>query len=54
MFQASASRDIKQTQYTTWSENGSTDSGIGSIELIGHVKKWNNSIKNKILTVHCR
>ena len=54
MFQASASRDIKQFQYTTWPESGSPDSGIGIIELIGQVQKWNNSINNKIVTVHCR
>ena len=54
MFQVSASRDIKQFQYTTWSESGSLDSGIGIIELIGQVQNWNNSISNKIVTVHCR
>ena len=54
MFQASVSRDIKQFQYTTWPESGSPDSGIGIIELIGQVQKWNNSINNKIVTVHCR
>ena len=54
MFQASASRDIKQFQYTTWPESGSPDSGIGIIELIGQVHKWNNSINNKIVAVHCR
>ena len=54
MFQASASRDIKQFQYTTWPESSSPDSGIGIIELIGQVQKWNNSISNKIVAVHCR
>ena len=54
MFHASASRDIKQFQYTTWPENDSPDSGIGIIELIGQVQKWSNSINNKTVTVHCR
>ena len=53
-FQVTASPDIKQFQYTTWPESGSPDSGIGIIELIAQVQNWNNSINNRIVTVHCR
>ena len=47
------SRKVKQFQYTTWPESGSPDSGVGIIELIGQVQKWNAS-HNGIITVHCR
>ncbi|XP_057299705.1 receptor-type tyrosine-protein phosphatase S-like isoform X1 [Hydractinia symbiolongicarpus] len=50
---ASTSRDVKQFHYTTWPETGSPSSGTGMIELIGQVQKWNSSIDNKIITVHC-
>ena len=53
-FQVSASPDIKQFPYTIWPERGPPDSGIGIIELIGQAQNWNNSINNKIVTVHCR
>ena len=52
-FQVTASPDIKQFQYTTWPESGSPDSGIGIIDLIAQVQNWNNSISNKVVTVHC-
>ena len=54
MFKVRASPDIKQFPYTLWPERGPPDSGISIIELIGQVQNWNNSINNKIVTVHCR
>ncbi|XP_057299709.1 receptor-type tyrosine-protein phosphatase F-like isoform X2 [Hydractinia symbiolongicarpus] len=49
----STSRNVKQFQYTTWPESGSPESGIGIIQLIGQVQKWNSLIDNKMITVHC-
>jgi len=51
--ETSSSREVKQFQYTTWPEVSSPDYGVGIIELIGQVQKWNSSINNKIITVHC-
>lgn len=51
--EASMSRKVKQFQYKTWPESGSPESGVGIIELIGQVQKWNTSINNGVITVHC-
>ncbi|XP_066915197.1 receptor-type tyrosine-protein phosphatase S-like isoform X5 [Clytia hemisphaerica] len=51
--EAGSSRMVKQFQYTTWPDSGSPESGVGIIDLIGQVQKWNSSHHNGIITVHC-
>ncbi|XP_065657512.1 tyrosine-protein phosphatase Lar isoform X12 [Hydra vulgaris] len=45
--------DLKHFQFTTWPETGSPESGIGMIELIGQVQRWNIATNNKCTVVHC-
>nr|XP_047123425.1 receptor-type tyrosine-protein phosphatase F isoform X5 [Hydra vulgaris] len=50
---AGKSYDLKHFQFTTWPETGSPESGIGMIELIGQVQRWNIATSNKCTVVHC-
>ncbi|KAK3736163.1 hypothetical protein QZH41_015550 [Actinostola sp. cb2023] len=47
------SRVVRQYQYTDWPDIGLPESGVGIIDLIGQVEKWQQQSYNSIITGHC-
>ncbi|XP_065070051.1 receptor-type tyrosine-protein phosphatase S-like isoform X2 [Rhopilema esculentum] len=47
------SRCVRHYQYTSWPENAPPESAFGVIDLIGQVSKWNTTVGNRPVTVHC-
>ena len=46
---------VKQFHYLGWPESGRVpESGVGLIDLIGQVQKWQRSSGDKPIVVHCR
>ena len=52
--QQGQSRCVRHYQYTSWPENAPPESAFGVIDLIGQVSKWNTTVGNRPVTVHCR
>ncbi|XP_048587479.1 hemicentin-2 isoform X1 [Nematostella vectensis] len=49
----SASRVVRQYQFTAWPDIGSPDSGGGLIDLIGQVQRWQQKCGVQLTAVHC-
>ena len=45
---------MRHFHYTAWPDSRPPESAFGIIDLIGQVSKWNTSMGNKVITVHCR
>lgn len=48
------SRTVCQFQYTDWPDTGLPDSGVGIVDLIGQVQKWQQQSGNTAIVLHCR
>ncbi|EDO43854.1 predicted protein, partial [Nematostella vectensis] len=48
-----SSRIVRQFQCTDWPDSGLPESGVGLIDLIGQVEKWQQQSGNTCITVHC-
>lgn len=47
------SRTVTQFQYIDWPDTGLPDSGVGIVDLIGQVQKWQQQSGNTIIVIHC-
>lgn len=47
------SRTVCQFQYTDWPDTGLPDSGVGIVDLIGQVQKWQQQSGNTAIVLHC-
>lgn len=47
------SRTVSQFQYSDWPDTGVPDSGVGIVDLIGQVQKWQQQSGNTIIVIHC-
>lgn len=45
---------IRHYQYIGWPDIGLPESGVGLIDLIGQIEKWQQQSNNTIITAHCR
>ena len=45
---------VCQFQYTDWPDTGLPDSGVGIVDLIGQVQKWQQQSGNTAIVIHCR
>ncbi|XP_068670555.1 receptor-type tyrosine-protein phosphatase F-like [Montipora foliosa] len=46
-------RTVSQFQYSDWPDTGVPDSGVGIVDLIGQVQKWQQQSGNTIIVIHC-
>ncbi|XP_031573109.1 receptor-type tyrosine-protein phosphatase delta-like [Actinia tenebrosa] len=46
-------RIVRQYQYMDWPDIGLPESGVGVIDLIGQIEKWQQQSCNSMITVHC-
>jgi len=44
---------VRHYQYTAWPESGPPESAFGIIDLLGQVSKWNSTVGNRVISVHC-
>lgn len=51
--EAKESRTVTQFQYIDWPDTGLPESGVGIVDLIGQVQKWQQQSGNTIIVIHC-
>ena len=54
LVQLKESRTVRQFQYTDWPDSGMPDTGVGLVDLIGQVQKWQQHSGDSAIVVHCR
>lgn len=45
---------MKHYQFTVWPDEGIPGNGVGIVDLIGQVQKWQRQSGDKPIIVHCR